>query len=200
MKAILFDLGRVLVDYDHQATVEAVAARTTAGLAAVEQLMLAHATALGVGELNAEELYELLVAEVGFQDDFPTFIDLYATGIQRNEAALAYAVALQQRPAVTVAVISNTNDAHVRWLDAHIPELMQLDLVMMSNEVALFKPDPAIFELAMELLSVLPAQCIFIDDIADNVAAAQTLGLAGIVHHDWAITQPQLETWLNEAG
>lgn len=199
MKAILFDMGRVLVEYDHGVTVRAVAARTTAGLAAVEQLMLAYATPLGLGELSAEEFYDLLVTETGFQEDFATFITLYATGIQRNEAALAYAVALQQRPDVTVAVISNTNAAHVRWLDDHVPELMQFDLVMMSNEVALLKPDPAIFELAMELLSVLPTQCIFVDDIADNVAAAQALGLAGIVHGDWVQTRPQLEAWLTEA-
>ncbi len=196
MKAILFDLGRVLVDYDHQATVAAVADHATAGLAAVEQLMLTHAMALGVGELSAEEFYELLVKEAGLQSDFANFINSYATGIQRNEAALAYAVALQQRPNVTVAIISNTNDAHVRWLDEQVPELIQLDLVMMSNEVALHKPDPAIFELALELLSVLPEQAIFIDDIAENVAAARALGLAGIVHTDWTITRPQLEAWL----
>ncbi len=197
MKAILFDLGRVLVDYDHQATVAAIVDQSTADLAAVEQLMRTHATALGIGDLSAEEFYELLVREGGFEGDFATFIERYATGIQRNEAALAYAVALQQRPDVTVAVISNTNDAHVRWLDEQVPELIQLDLVIMSNEVALHKPDPAIFELALELLNVLPGQAIFIDDIAENVAAAQALGLAGIVHTDWTMTRPQLEAWLN---
>ena len=75
MKAILFDLGRVLVDYDHQATVVAVADHTTAGLAAVEQLMLTHAMALGVGELSAEDFYELLVAEVGFREDVVHIIE-----------------------------------------------------------------------------------------------------------------------------
>jgi len=196
MKAILFDLGRVIIDYDHQATVRAVAEHTAGDLAAVEQLMHTHATALGVGELSAEEFYEILVREVGFRDDFATFIDRYAAGLQRNETALAYAVALQQRPNVTVAIISNTNDAHVRWIDEHLPELLQLDLVIMSNEVALHKPDPAIFELALELLNVLPEQSVFVDDLAENVAAAQALGLAGIVHTDWAMTRPQLEAWL----
>ncbi|MCB0123817.1 MAG: HAD family phosphatase [Caldilineaceae bacterium] len=198
MKAVLFDLGRVLVDYDHQATVAAVAAQTEAGLAAVQALMTTHATALGVGDLNAEEFYQLLVAEVGLRSDFLDFIDCYAQGIQRNESALAYAVELQQRPGVTVAVLSNTNDAHVRWLDQHVPELIEFELVMMSNEVAVLKPDAAIFELAMELLNVLPEQCIFIDDIAANVVAAQQLGMAGIVHHDWVQTRPVLEAWLSK--
>lgn len=198
MQAVLFDLGRVLVEYDHETTVAAVAAQTTAGLAAVQAVMSTYGPALGVGDMNAEEFHQLLVDKTGLQIDFSQFIDCYASGIQRNEGALAYALELQQRPNVTVAVISNTNDAHVRWLDQHLPELIQFDLVMMSNEVATLKPDAAIFELAMDLLSVHPAQCIFIDDIAANVTAAQQLGIAGIVHHDWAITRPQLEAWLQK--
>lgn len=198
MKAVLFDLGRVLVDYDHQATVAAVATQTEAGLPAVQQLMMHYATALGVGELTAEEFHQLLVDEAGLRTDFAEFIEDYATGIQRNEGALAYALSLQQRPDLSIAVISNTNDAHVRWLDEHLPELIQFELVMMSNEVSILKPDAAIFELAMELLNVLPEQCIFVDDIADNVAAAQKLGMAGIVHQDWATTRPNLEAWLNK--
>ncbi|MCB0189861.1 MAG: HAD-IA family hydrolase, partial [Caldilineaceae bacterium] len=157
-----------------------------------------YGAALGVGDLTAEEFYQLLVDAAGLQSDFADFIDAYASGIQRNDAALAYAVELQQRAGLAVAVISNTNDAHVRWIDQHIPELMQLELVMMSNEVAILKPAAAIFELAMELLSVMPEQCVFIDDIAENVAAAEQLGMAGIVHHVWEITRPAIEAWLQK--
>ena len=98
---------------------------------------------------------------------------------------------LQGRPGVTVGVISNTNPIHVAWLDAHIPELDALDLVMMSSEVELLKPDPEIFTLALELLEVSPAQALFIDDLPENVDAARALGLSGIVHRSWAETRPR---------
>ncbi|MEZ4613951.1 MAG: HAD family phosphatase [Caldilineaceae bacterium] len=199
-KAIIFDLGRVLVHYNHQATLSAVADRCDVPTAQVVALMNELSTPLGVGALSAEEFYQRLTDELGFREDFPTFIDLYAAGIQRDEDALAYALALQQRSDTTVAIMSNTNAAHVQWLDQHVPELLQFDLVMMSNEVALLKPDAAIFELAMELLSVLPAQCIFIDDSEPNVIAAQALGIQGIVHHDWAVTRPTLEAWLQRVS
>lgn len=196
MNAVLFDMGRVLVEYSHQITVNAVADLCDAGLDAVQQLMVDYGHALGVGDLSAEEFYELLVKEAGLQADFAGFIAAYASGISRNEMALAYAVSLQQRSDLAVAVISNTNDAHVRWLDEHIPELIQFELVMMSNEVAILKPDAAIFEMALELLNLLPEQCLFIDDIAENAQAAQQLGIAGIVHQDWAVTKPAIEAWL----
>ncbi len=200
MKAVLFDLGRVLVHYDHERTLQAVTVLTTSDRAALHTLMAEISVPLGTGVLDAEELYTLFVDKLGLQADFATFIDAFAAGIERDEAALAYAVALQNRADTTVAVISNTNDAHVRWLDQHVPELMAFDLVMMSNEVGALKPSPAIYELALELLSLLPAQAIFVDDLAPNVEAATALGLAGIVHHDWAQTRPQLEAWLAASG
>lgn len=196
MKAILFDLGRVLVHYAHTQTVNAVADRCVQDMTAVAALMQETATAFGTGAISAEAFHQRLVDEVGLQAEFEEFVELYAAGIQRDDEALAYAVALQQRPDVTVGIISNTNEAHVIWLDEHVPELVEFDLVVMSNEVALIKPDPAIFEIAMELLSVLPEQTVFVDDLAENVVAAQALGLTGIVHHDWATTRPQLEAWL----
>lgn len=200
MKAVLFDLGRVLVHYDHERTLQAVAALTTSDRATLHTLMAEISVPLGTGALDAEELYTLFVDKLGLNADFATFIDAFAAGIARDDAALAYAVALQNRADTTVAVISNTNDAHVRWLDQHVPELMSFDLVMMSNEVGALKPSPVIYELALELLSLLPAQAIFVDDLAPNVEAAIALGLAGIVHHDWAETRPQLEAWLTASG
>lgn len=196
MKAILFDLGRVLVHYDHQQTIVATAALAKVTAEEFYPLLRELSEAMGTGAMDAEEFHTFFGTHFGRETDFADFIAAFAAGIQRDEAALAYALSLQQRPGVTVAVISNTNAAHVLWLDEHLPELREFDLVMMSNEVGLIKPDPAIFETALELLNVTPQQALFIDDIVENVEAARKLGMAGIVHADWATTRPQLEAWL----
>lgn len=198
MQAVLFDLGRVLVHYDHQQVVAATASLAQLPVEAVQQYLRDYTHALGVGELDAEEFHTLFCAHFGVTLLFDDFITALAAGIRRDETALAYALSLQQRPATTVAIISNTNAAHVLWLDEHLPELRAFDLVMMSNEVGLIKPDPAIFTTALDLLDIAPAQAIFIDDIAENVEAARALGIAGIVHHDWAETRPILERWLSK--
>jgi glucose-1-phosphatase len=196
VKAILFDLGNVLVQYDHQQTL--IAAATLGKVAAedMDRLQRKHSQAAGVGEMDAEELHRLFNREFGLDSDFAHFVAAFSAGIQRDEAALAYALSLQNRPDVTVAVISNTNAVHVLWLDEFLPELREFDLVMMSNEVGLLKPDPAIFETALELLGVLPQQAIFVDDLAENVEAARALGMAGLVHTTWEETRPALEQWL----
>lgn len=197
MRAVIFDVGRVLVHYNHQATLEAVAAISNVTTTELRALFSEIDQDLGLGNMSAADLHQFLIEHAGVTGDEARFLQAYGVGIARNEAALAYALELQARPDVTIGVISNTNQAHVLRLDDDVPELDELDLVIYSNEVGLLKPDPAIFELALELLEVEANQAIFVDDIAENAAAAQALGMAGIVHHDWALTRPALEAWLS---
>ncbi|GAA2623169.1 HAD family phosphatase [Actinomadura fulvescens] len=56
------------------------------------------------------------------------------------------------------------------------------DAVVISCEVGLRKPDAAIFQHAVRLLGLTAADCVFIDDIEHNVAAAEALGMRGILH------------------
>lgn len=196
MKAVIFDLGNVLVAYDHRRTLEALA---EVSAATVDELWaIAHEIGhtLEVGDMSGAELHELLVQRAGTTRDFERFFTAFCAGMTPDPAALDYALSIQDWPDATAAVISNTNELHVRWLDEHVAALKQFDLVMMSNEVHLVKPDPAIFLLALELLDLPPAQTLFIDDMAENVDAAKELGMAGLVYEGWDRTRPALEAWL----
>jgi len=196
MCAILFDLGNVLVRYAHDATVAAVAALYGVAPATLSQALTAQETDFGLGLLAVPDFLTSLIRSLGREIDAGRFARAFCAGLARDDAALAYALSLQKRAPVQIGAISNTNEIHVVWLDQHIPELAGFELVMMSNEVHLLKPDPAIFELALEGLAMPAAQVLFIDDLAANVEAAQALGMTGIVHADWAVTPVQIEAWL----
>jgi putative hydrolase of the HAD superfamily len=66
----------------------------------------------------------------------------------------------------------------------------------LSNEVGLLKPDPAIYRLALEQLNVPAHRAIFIDDVAEMVAGATAVDLAGVHHKRWPATQAAIESWL----
>jgi putative hydrolase of the HAD superfamily len=72
----------------------------------------------------------------------------------------------------------------------------RFDAVVISGEVGLRKPEPAIYELAAERLGLPPSACVYVDDIARNLPAARTLGMATIHHVDNAETLNQLERLL----
>ncbi|MFI0447923.1 HAD family hydrolase [Actinomadura sp. 6N118] len=69
------------------------------------------------------------------------------------------------------------------------------DVVVISCEVGLRKPDEAIFQHAVDLLGLTPADCVFIDDIEHNITAAEALGMRGILHTGPAETLAALR-WL----
>jgi glucose-1-phosphatase len=197
MKAVLFDLGNVLIPYNHQRSLMAVAALCTADSALVRAIYEEYGIALGLGKVSGEDFYRHVIERTGAKTvAMADFNAAFCAGIGRDDAALAYAVELQARSGVTVGVISNTNAIHVAWLDDHVLELSALDLVMMSNEVKLLKPDPEIFQLALELLDVDTPATLFVDDAPANVAAAQEMGMAGWVHEDWLATRRRIEEWL----
>jgi 2-haloacid dehalogenase len=52
--------------------------------------------------------------------------------------------------------------------------------ILVSADVGLIKPDPAIFELLLERIGRSPSECTYIDDSVRNVAAAAALGLDAI--------------------
>lgn len=66
------------------------------------------------------------------------------------------------------------------------------DAVVISAEVGMRKPEERIFRLAAEVLGLEPGECVFIDDIRDNVAAARAVGLVGVHHRGARQTKEQL--------
>ncbi len=56
------------------------------------------------------------------------------------------------------------------------------DVVVISGEVGMRKPEPRIFLHAAELLGLPPQECVFIDDIQANITAAEQIGFTGVLH------------------
>jgi epoxide hydrolase-like predicted phosphatase len=63
------------------------------------------------------------------------------------------------------------------------------DVVVISGEVGLRKPDPAIYRLAADRLDLPPTDVVFVDDLEHNVDVARRVGMAGVLHTgDGAVT------------
>lgn len=83
-----------------------------------------------------------------------------------------------------IGIISNIGrGAFVRYFsDIEVKELF--DDVVLSSEVGMIKPHPEIYELAAERLGFDTTECLFIDDIEDNVLGAEEVGMKGIVYEN----------------
>jgi epoxide hydrolase-like predicted phosphatase len=70
------------------------------------------------------------------------------------------------------------------------------DTVVLSGEVGMRKPEKEIFLHAAETLGLAPADCVFIDDMEANVAAAQACGMTGVLHGETPTTARALQDLL----
>jgi epoxide hydrolase-like predicted phosphatase len=68
------------------------------------------------------------------------------------------------------------------------------DAIVISGEVGMRKPEPEIFGHVLDLLGVSAADTVFVDDLAHNVEAAESLGLVGVHHTSYEGTATRLES------
>lgn len=195
MRSVIFDVGRVLVHWDPEATLAGLAAISLAGPGELNDLLQRNSHDLGTGTLSATALHRLLIEQAGTDAAWERFYPAFCRGLRRDDLALGYAAQLAQR-GIALGIISNTNAVHVQWLHAHLPELASFRSVVWSSSAGLLKPDRAIYKLAVQQMGVAPAAALFVDDLTENVAGAVAAGLAGCVHRDWDATQGIIEQWL----
>ena len=67
------------------------------------------------------------------------------------------------------------------------------DVVVISGEVGMRKPEPEIFRHVLDLIGLEAAECVFVDDLPHNVAAAVALGMVGVRHRSYDESLLELE-------
>lgn len=164
------------------------------------------------GEITAEAFAELLAEiftrKAGRSIPADGLLSGLFARMELNEPLFA-AVTAARQAGVRTGLLSNSWGTHDQPVDLlggsdepHQPKLLDgyprhrfaemFDIVVISGEVGMRKPDEAIYLLAAEQLGLPPQQCVFIDDLDRNIEVAEKLGMAGIVHHDNHETLAQL--------
>ena len=146
------------------------------------------------GELTAEEFSRQFAPLLGVSPD--NLVERLFAGIGPDEAMRA-AVRRARRSGIKTGLISNSWGLGLAYDPAVLGELF--DAVVISGEVGLHKPQAEIFTLAAEHVGVAPADCVFVDDLRENCAGAEAVGMKAILHRGPAGTLPQLEELLGVA-
>jgi putative hydrolase of the HAD superfamily len=152
-----------------------------------------------LAELRRLERGELAVAE--FEQRFAPHLGIaeHAGLVERlfagvgPDAPMVEAIRRAHDAGVKTAVISNS------WGDATYDSVDMtglFDEIVISGEVGLHKPDAAIFELTCSRVGLEPRECVFVDDLRENCAGAEAVGMTAILHRGADSTIPELERLL----
>lgn len=181
-RAVIFDLGKVIVDFDHMTICDRLAACCGQPAAAVYD----HIFRSGLekqfdsGTLSPRQFYNAVRSRLSVPVDIDRFALLWSDIFTLQPGMDALLARLRGR--YRLLCLSNTNPWHFSWCRRHFTPLEAFDDVIVSYEHRCCKPDSAIYRIAVRKAGALPHQCVFIDDSPDNVRAAARLGIRSFVY------------------
>ncbi|MGN6544887.1 MAG: HAD family hydrolase [Aureliella sp.] len=198
-KFIFFDLGNVLVHFDHDIAVRNVARLAGCDHALAKQAIFTSGLQdqLETGLITSDQFAQSIVQALGCEMHCEPLLEAISSIFHPNEGILVLLEQLKQA-GVPMAVLSNTCEPHWLWLLRQNWPVMQgwFDFYILSYEARSMKPDAGIYELSEQRSGRRPDQLFFTDDRADNVAAARERGWTT---HQFTSTQllaGELGDWL----
>jgi epoxide hydrolase-like predicted phosphatase len=166
--------------------------RTWLGPEGELEAMLNPIHALERGEIEVPHFEEILAAELSRRTGSPIVAEgLISRMFDEFEHAhdMNALVRRARERGIRTALLSNS------WGDFYPRDLWDgmFDVVVISGEVGMRKPDAEIFHFTLELMDLGAADCVFVDDLPHNVTAAADLGLVGVRHTSYEETLAELE-------
>jgi putative hydrolase of the HAD superfamily len=136
------------------------------------------------GIYNSREYYQFILSKVGIfpgdavcekigRADMNGWKNLNPATIQLMRDIKAAGLAL--------GILSNMPRDFLPWVRQNLAVFGEVDAAVFSCEYNLIKPEPAIYEKLRERLGCEYQEIVFFDDVPDNIAAANKLGITGII-------------------
>jgi HAD superfamily hydrolase (TIGR01509 family) len=100
------------------------------------------------------------------------------------------------RVGVHLYLLSNMPASTFEYLSKRHAFFSHFRYLVISGQILLIKPDPAIFEHLVEKTGIVPAESVFIDDLPKNVAAARECGFEAIQFRDPDSCRHELRAYL----
>lgn len=191
---VVFDLGKVLVEFDYSIAGKRIAARGTLSADEVQKF-LDHSPLLyryETGLMTRQEFYEEVRRGTGFKGDLAEFGQYFADIFWEMPSMIALHSELR-RKGVPVYIFSNTNDLAIEHIRRNFPFFSNFDGHILSYEVGAMKPAAKIYEALEAMAGKRGAEILYLDDRQENVDAGAARGWQVILQTDPAKSRAIVE-------
>ena len=184
IRTVISDMGRVILWFDNDVFIRKLAASASVSEAGIKEAAhwnLDLLTDFDRGAISPGDFYKRVAGAVGSGMGEADFYAIYNDIFRLNPPALD-ALRKQKAAGRTLLLLSNTDVRRFGYIRETYPEMLIFDDYVLSFELGMVKPEPAIYLEAARRAGCRPEECVFIDDMPENVEAAVKLGMAGIVY------------------
>ena len=190
LDAIVFDIGRVLVDFSLDGFAGFLRSKGAAVADRDEFIAASGMREYELGKVTSQAFLKQVAA-------------LLSESVDPEEIALRWQNIFTPKPRMLslleqlsqthrIFLLSNTNELHWQYLENEFSLSSKVAGITTSFHCGALKPMAAIYENAEETHSLVPQRTVFIDDIAEHVQAAQSRGWHGIQHVAFEQTTAEL--------
>src|SRR5580692_2091557 len=162
---LVFDLGKVLVDFDYTLAARKIAARSAKSPKDLHAFLGSwpHLMEFESGRMTRRQFFEAIRDAIEFHGDVEEFGSYFADIFTEMPGTIALHAELRQRGYKTY-ILSNTNDLAVEHVRRNFPFFKNFDGYILSYEVGGMKPEPKIYEALEALTGRRGADLVYIDD------------------------------------
>ena len=180
---VVFDLGKVLVDFDYTPATRKIAARSAKAPEDLHShiggspLLIQYETGL----ITRHEFFAELRQTTGFRGDLAEFSAFFADIFTPILPMIELHAELRRR-GVPTCIFSNTNDLAIEHIRRNFPFFQNFDGYIFSYEVKAMKPDAKIYAALEAMTGRRGGEIIYIDDRLENIEAGAAHGWRTILH------------------
>ncbi len=187
IKVVLFDLGNVLVDFNHKRAAERISGFCARSPLEIYNLFFdSQVTAVfEEGRIAPQEFYfkvkEMLDLKLSYDSFVPIWNDIFFLSARNRKV---YALLNLLKADYQTALLSNINILHYEYLKKNFPVFDVFHKLFFSYELGLAKPDKLIYQKVISSLGVSAEEIFYTDDRPELVESAASLGIKSFIFRD----------------
>lgn len=176
---IIFDLGKVLIDFDHLRAAQQLTAQTKKTPEQMYKMFFDSKLTrmFEEGKVEPKAFYGKVRSRLRLKMRYEEFVPVW-NGIffitDQNRAVCELARGLKAR--YTLAILSNVNALHLEYIRENYPIFDAFHQVLASCELGCMKPDSRIYSLALKALNARPGETFYTDDRPELIDKARNMG------------------------
>ena len=185
IKAVMFDLGNVLIFFDHTRAVNQIARYTELKPQDLSRSFFEsyYAGDFDKGLLTERRFFEIVKGDLHLKGlNQKDFFEIWNDIFWENLALTQILKDIKKR--YGLFIISNTNRPHFEYIWDKFPVLREADGLILSYQEKLVKPDSRIYQIALKKAGCLAQEAFYTDDRPEFITAAKKLGFQTVLFRD----------------